>query len=65
MAPETNEQAFETVSQIWPMTGHMTEQQARATFAYLQPTGTVAGRLPVDLHQRVPAEIVRQAHVQR
>lgn len=44
MTPETNEQAFATVSQIWPMTGHMTEQQARATFAYLQPAGTV----PVD-----------------
>ena len=44
MSPETNEQAFATVSQIWPMTGHITEQQARATFSYLQPTGTV----PVD-----------------
>ena len=44
MTPETNEQAYATVSQIWPMTGHITEQQARATFAYLQPEGTV----PVD-----------------
>jgi NitT/TauT family transport system substrate-binding protein len=44
MTPETNEQAFATVSQIWPLTGQMTEQQARATFAYLQPEGTV----PVD-----------------
>ena len=39
MTAETNEQAFATVSQIWPLTGHMTEQQARATFDYLQPEG--------------------------
>ena len=44
MTPETNEQAYATVSQIWPLTGQMTEQQARATFAYLRPEGTV----PVD-----------------
>ena len=39
MTPETNNQAYDTVSQIWTKDGHMTEQQARATFAYLQPTG--------------------------
>ena len=39
MTAETNEQAFATVSQIWPLTGHMTEAQARATHAYLQPEG--------------------------
>jgi len=39
MTPETNELAFATVSQIWPMTGHMTEAQARGTFAYLRPEG--------------------------
>ena len=44
MTPETNEQAYATVSQIWPMTGQMTEAQARATFSYLQPEGPV----PVD-----------------
>jgi NitT/TauT family transport system substrate-binding protein len=44
MTAETNEQAFATVSQIWPLTGHMTEEQARATFAYLQPEGPV----PID-----------------
>ena len=44
MTPETNEQAYETVSQIWRDNGRITEQQARATFAYLQPQGTV----PVD-----------------
>jgi len=44
MAPETNEQAYDTVSQIWSPSGRISEQQARATFAYLQPQGTV----PVD-----------------
>ena len=44
MTPETNEQAYATVSQIWPMSGQMTEAQARATFSYLQPEGPV----PVD-----------------
>jgi NitT/TauT family transport system substrate-binding protein len=39
MTPETNEQAYATVSQIWPLTGQMTEAQARATHAYLQPEG--------------------------
>jgi len=39
MAPETNDQAYDTVSQIWTKDGHMSEAQARATFAYLQPTG--------------------------
>src|SRR3954463_12688435 len=46
MTPETNEQAYATVNQIWPMTGHITEQQARATFAYLQPTGTAEVNFP-------------------
>jgi hypothetical protein len=44
MATETNEQAYDTVSQIWAPNGRISEQQARATFAYLQPTGTV----PID-----------------
>ena len=44
MTPETNEQAFATVSQIWPSTGRISEAQARATFAYLQPEGPA----PVD-----------------
>jgi NitT/TauT family transport system substrate-binding protein len=44
MTAETNEQAYATVSQIWPMTGQITEAQARATFNYLQPEGIV----PVD-----------------
>jgi NitT/TauT family transport system substrate-binding protein len=39
MTAETNEQAYATVSQIWPITGQMTEAQARATHAYLQPEG--------------------------
>ena len=39
MTPETNEEAFKTVSQIWTRDGRMTEAQARATFNYLQPKG--------------------------
>lgn len=39
MSPQANEVAYETVSQIWTLDGRMTEQQARATFAYLQPEG--------------------------
>jgi NitT/TauT family transport system substrate-binding protein len=39
MTPETNELAYDTVSQIWTANGRITEQQARATFAYLQPEG--------------------------
>src|SRR3954447_6328861 len=39
MTADTNEQAYATVSQIWPLSGRMTEAQARATFAYLQPEG--------------------------
>ena len=65
MTAETNEQAFETVSQIWTRDGHMTEAQARATFDYLAAEGRRGGRFPVDLHQRVPAEIVRKEHVRR
>jgi hypothetical protein len=34
------------VSQIWPMTGNMTEAQARATFDYLQPSGTAQVDFP-------------------
>jgi len=39
MSPETNEQAYDIVSQIWSSDGKMSEAQARATFAYLQPKG--------------------------
>jgi NitT/TauT family transport system substrate-binding protein len=39
MTAETNSLAFDTVSQIWTKDGHMTEAQAKATFAYLQPKG--------------------------
>jgi NitT/TauT family transport system substrate-binding protein len=39
MSPETNDQAYDIVSQIWTKDGRMSEAQARATFAYLQPTG--------------------------
>jgi NitT/TauT family transport system substrate-binding protein len=39
MTPETNAEAYKTVSQIWTRDGHMSEAQARGTFAYLQPKG--------------------------
>jgi NitT/TauT family transport system substrate-binding protein len=39
MAPETNDQAYDIVSQIWSKDGKISEAQARATFAYLQPQG--------------------------
>src|SRR5262249_21528257 len=46
MTAETNDQAYDTVSQIWTKDGHMSEQQARATFAYLQPSGPVEVNFP-------------------
>ena len=39
MTAETNDKAYDIVSQIWSADGKMTEAQARATFAYLQPSG--------------------------
>src|SRR6185369_10246198 len=39
MTPETNDEAYKIVSQIWTKDGKITEAQARATFAYLQPSG--------------------------
>ncbi|MEI9805145.1 MAG: hypothetical protein WDN48_12680 [Pseudolabrys sp.] len=49
MSPETNDQAYDIVSQIWSKDGKMTEVQARATFAYLQPTG------PQQVNSRRPS----------
>jgi NitT/TauT family transport system substrate-binding protein len=46
MTPETNNQAYDTVSQIWTRDGKITEAQARATFAYLQPKGTAEVDFP-------------------
>jgi len=46
MSPETNAEAYKTVSQIWVANGKMSEQQARATFAYLQPKGPDAVDFP-------------------
>jgi NitT/TauT family transport system substrate-binding protein len=37
MTPKTNDQAYNIVSQIWTKDGKISEAQARATFAYLQP----------------------------
>lgn len=39
MTAETNDRAYDIVSKIWTQDGHMSEVQARATFAYLQPKG--------------------------
>ncbi len=39
MTPQTNDQAYDIVSKIWTADGRMSEAQARATFAYLQPKG--------------------------
>jgi NitT/TauT family transport system substrate-binding protein len=39
MTPETNDEAYDIVSQIWSKDGKMSEAQARATFDYLQPSG--------------------------
>jgi NitT/TauT family transport system substrate-binding protein len=39
MTPETNDEAYNIVSQIWTKDGKMSEAQARATFDYLQPSG--------------------------
>jgi NitT/TauT family transport system substrate-binding protein len=41
MMPETNSEAYDTVSQIWTTNGRMNEAQAKATYAYLQPPGNV------------------------
>ena len=46
MTPETNEQAYDIVSQIWTKDGKISEAQARATFAYLQPSGPQAVNFP-------------------
>jgi len=46
MTPETNAEAFKTVSQIWTRDGKMTEAQARATFNYLQPKGVAEVDFP-------------------
>jgi NitT/TauT family transport system substrate-binding protein len=39
MTPESNDRTYDIISQIWPLSPRMTEEQARATFAYLQPEG--------------------------
>ena len=39
MTPQTNAEAYDIVSNIWSADGRMSEAQARATFAFLQPHG--------------------------
>jgi NitT/TauT family transport system substrate-binding protein len=46
MTPETNDQAYQIVSQIWTKDGKISETQARATFAYLQPSGPQTVNFP-------------------
>jgi NitT/TauT family transport system substrate-binding protein len=46
MTAETNNLAYDTVSQIWTRDGRMTEAQARATYAYLQPKGPAKINFP-------------------
>ena len=46
MTPETNDEAYNIVSQIWSKDGKMTEAQARATFNYLQPSGPQEVKFP-------------------
>jgi NitT/TauT family transport system substrate-binding protein len=46
MTPETNDEAYNIVSQIWSADGKMTEAQARATFNYLQPSGPQEVKFP-------------------
>jgi len=46
MDPETNNQAYDIVSQIWTKDGKISEAQARATFAYLQPSGPLSVNFP-------------------
>jgi len=46
MTPETNDEAYNIVSQIWTKDGRISEAQARSTFSYLQPSGPVAVNFP-------------------
>lgn len=46
LSAEANDRLYETMNQVWPPTGHMTEAQARATFAYLRPEGPAKVELP-------------------
>ncbi len=56
MTPQTNNQAYDIVSQIWSRDGKMTEAQARATFAYLQPSGPQ----PVDFPSTFTNDLLPQ-----
>ena len=46
LGAEANEKLYETLNQVWPATGRMTQAQAQATFAYLQPEGPTKLELP-------------------
>lgn len=46
LSAEANDKLYATMNQVWPPNGRMTEAQARATFAYLQPEGPSKVDLP-------------------
>jgi NitT/TauT family transport system substrate-binding protein len=47
MSPQTNDQAYDIVSQIWTKDGKISQAQAEATFAYLQPSGPQPVNFPM------------------
>jgi NitT/TauT family transport system substrate-binding protein len=56
MSPQAHEQAYQTVGQVWTADGRMTERQARATHAYLQPEGPS----PIDFPSTFTNEFLPQ-----
>lgn len=46
LSAEANERLYQTMNQVWPPHGRMTEAQAQATFAYLRPEGPTKLDLP-------------------
>lgn len=46
LSAEANEKLYQTMNQVWPPHGRMTEAQAQATFAYLRPEGPAKVDLP-------------------
>jgi NitT/TauT family transport system substrate-binding protein len=46
MSGDSNSRVYDAVHPAWSVDGRMTEAQARAVFAYLQPEGPVAINYP-------------------
>ncbi len=57
MTPETNDQAYDIVSQIWPRERQDHRSAGARDLRLSAADGPAAGQLPVDLHQRLPAEV--------